>query len=344
MAGALLALAPAFFTPSVASGQRRGVAGRLYVSDERGGEVVIVDAGSGTITGRIGVGKRPRGMQLSPDGRHLYVALSGSAIAGPGVDESALPPPDRRFDGIGVIDTRSGKLLRTLRAGSDPETLAVAPDGRTLYVANEDGMQLTRIDVASGTLHSVGIGVEPEGVAVRPDGKMVYVTCEGTGVVYAIDAGSMAIVAKIPTRPRPRAIVFARNGRSGFISDEMGAAITAFDTATHQVLRTIDLAAGAATPPRPMGLATSPDGERLYVTTGRGGALIEIDLHTFSVRRTLAGIGQRPWGLALNGDGSKAYTANGPSGDISMIDLATGRVDRRVHVGESPWGIVYLNR
>jgi YVTN family beta-propeller protein len=325
----------------LASGQAKGAAGRLYVSDERGAEVVIVDAGSGAIAGRIRVGKRPRGMQFAPDGRHLYVALSGSAIAGPGVDDATLPPPDRRYDGIGVIDAASGKLLRTLRGGSDPETLAVAPDGRSLYVANEDGMELTSIDVASGRLRSVKIGVEPEGVAVRPDGKVVYVTCEGAGAVYAVDVASMAIVATIPTRPRPRAIVFARDGKSGFISDEMGAAITVFDPGTQQVLRTIDLPTVPGSLMRPMGLATSPDGERLYVTTGRGGALLEIDLRTSSVRRTMAGIGQRPWGLALNTDGSKAYTANGPSGDISMIDLATGRVDRRVHVGESPWGIVF---
>jgi YVTN family beta-propeller protein len=59
------------------------------------------------------------------------------------------------------------------------------------------------------------------------------------------------------------------------------------------------------------------------------------------VRRRIEGVGKRPWGLALNTAGTRAYTANGPSGDISDVDFATGRVDRRIHVGESPWGIVY---
>jgi YVTN family beta-propeller protein len=318
-------------------------AGRLFVSDERGGDVVIVDAGSGAINARVAVGKRPRGMQLAPDGRHLYVALSGSAIAGPGVDESHLPPPDRRFDGIGVIDTTTGKLLRTLPGGADPETLGVAPDGRTIYAANEDSMQLSSIDVATGKMRSsVKIGVEPEGVAVRPDGQLVYVACEGSGAVFVIDAATMSVVARIPTRPRPRAIVFARDGRLGFISDEVGAAITVFDTHSQQVVRTIELPARPDTLMRPMGLATTPDGRSLYVTTGRGGALLEIDIGTGIVRRSIAAVGQRPWGLALNAEGSKAYTANGPSGDISIVDLASGRIDRRVHVGESPWGVLYL--
>src|SRR2546430_4585816 len=77
---------------------------RLYVSDETGGDVVIVDPQRGSVVARIAVGKRPRGIQLSSDHQRLYVALSGSPIAGPNVDESKLPPPDRRYDGIGVVD------------------------------------------------------------------------------------------------------------------------------------------------------------------------------------------------------------------------------------------------
>ena len=335
--GVLLALSLVPGEPAFAAGS-----GRLYVSDERGGAVVILDADTGVIMTRVAVGKRPRGMQLSPDGKRLYVALSGSAIAGPGVDESTLPPPDRRFDGIGVIDVSANRLLGILPGGTDPETLALAPDGRTIYVANEDGMQLSAIDLASGKVRaSARIGVEPEGVAVRPDGKVVYVACEGASTAYAIDALTLAVVAKIPTGLRPRAIGFARDGHSGFISDEMGAAITVFDTRTQQVLRTIPLPTTAGTLTRPMGLATSPDGKSLYVTTGRAGALIEIDLPTASIKRSIAAVGQRPWGLALNTQGSKAFTANGPSGDISMIDLASGRVDRRVAVGISPWGIIF---
>ena len=65
---------------------------RLYVSDETGGSVVVIDPAAGKVVERIAVGKRPRGIRLSRDGKELLVALSGSPIAGPGVDESKLPP------------------------------------------------------------------------------------------------------------------------------------------------------------------------------------------------------------------------------------------------------------
>ena len=68
----------------------------LYVSNETQGTIDIVDPDAAVVHARIQVGKRPRGVKLSPDGSRLYVALSGSPIAGPGVDEC-----DRWLQAIG---------------------------------------------------------------------------------------------------------------------------------------------------------------------------------------------------------------------------------------------------
>src|SRR5918994_2055149 len=96
-------------------------AGRLFVTNEQGGDISVVDVAAQRVVATIPVGKRPRGIRLSPDGSLLYVALSGSPIAPPGVDESTLPPPDKRADGIGVVSVADLKLLRVLPGGSDPE-------------------------------------------------------------------------------------------------------------------------------------------------------------------------------------------------------------------------------
>ena len=88
-----------------------------------------------------------------------------------------------------------------------------------------------------------------------------------------------------------------------------------------------------------MGIA-SVDGRLLYVTTGRFGALLEVDPESGAIVRTVEKVGARPWGVALSRDGSRAYTANGPSGDVAIIDLKSGRIEGRIAVGGSPWGIV----
>src|SRR5581483_12255789 len=144
-----------------------------------------------SVVATIKVGKRPRGVVVTRDGRALFVALSGSPNAGPGVDPKTLPPPDRTADGIGEIDADTYKVKRVIRAGNDPEQLAVSADGTRLYVANEDAAQVSVVDVPSGdVVATVKIGEEPEGVTIRPDGKVVYVTSEEDGAVFAIDTAT----------------------------------------------------------------------------------------------------------------------------------------------------------
>lgn len=56
----------------------------------------------------------------------------------------------------------------------------------------------------------------------------------------------------------------------------------------------------------------------------------------------LTGTFARPWGIGVSPDGDKLFTANGPSGDMSIVDTASGKVERRVAVGGSPWGVVVV--
>lgn len=320
---------------------------RVYVSNEQGGDVAILDPEAGAVIGRISVGKRPRGLRLLPDGRHLLVALSGSPIAGPGVDEAKLPPPDRSADGIGLVDLETKKLVRVFPSGDDPESFDFSPDGRAVYISNEETAEMSVLDRATGRITGrVKVGVEPEGVTVRPDGRVVYVTCEADNAVVAVDTRSLAILARVPTAARPRSIVFSRDGRTAFVTAETGGAVTVFDAVTHTVVATIPIprSAGAPTAARPMGSALSRDGRAVFVSNGRGQSVAILDVAGRRVARMIERVGVRPWGIGTSSDGRKVYTANGPSNDVSIIDVATGVVEKRIPVGRSPWGIAVGRR
>jgi DNA-binding beta-propeller fold protein YncE len=99
---------------------------------------------------RASGGQAAARVRLSHDGKLLYVALSGSPRAAPGVDESKLPPPDRAADGVGVLDLTTRKLVRTYASGQDPESFDLSRDGKTLYVSNEDASQLSVLDLGGG--------------------------------------------------------------------------------------------------------------------------------------------------------------------------------------------------
>src|ERR1700719_3684262 len=94
---------------------------RIYVTNEISGDLTVIDSTTMEVTANVPLGKRPRGIHASPDGKTIYVALSGSPPAPPGVDESTLPPPDRSADGIGVFDVATNKMVKILKGGPDPE-------------------------------------------------------------------------------------------------------------------------------------------------------------------------------------------------------------------------------
>jgi len=315
---------------------------RVYVSNETLGQVMVIDATTNAVVDRIAVGKRPRGLKLSADGTRLYVALSGSPMAPPGIDESTLPPPDRAADGIGVIDLATGTLIRTYQSGQDPESFDLSHDGRTLFVSNEETAEMSVLDLDSGVVgRRVKVGEEPEGVTTSPDGRTVWVTCEEEHEIVGVDTSSYAVVARVQTAKRPRAIVFSRDGATMFVTAEFGFAVSVVDVASRTVTHTIQLPAGdgGKLPARPMGAVLSADGRTLYVSNGRGRSVSVIDVATLAVTRTYAEVGERPWGIGLSADGQTVYTANGPGGDVSLIDIPTGRVTKIATDG-SPWGLV----
>ena len=136
---------------------------RIYVTNEVSGDMTVIDAGTYNVIATVPLGKRPRGIHASPDGKTIYVALSGSPIGGPNVDESTLPPPDKSADGIGVFDVAQNKIVRVIKGGSDPENFDISKDGTQLYISNEDDAAVSVVDIASGTVvKSAKVGEQPE--------------------------------------------------------------------------------------------------------------------------------------------------------------------------------------
>jgi YVTN family beta-propeller protein len=310
--------------------------GRLYVSSEESGVVTAIDLGTGQVVAKVTAGKRPRGVQVSPDGKTVYVALSGSPNMGPGLGQREGATADKSADGIGVIDVATNKLLRTLPAGSDPEQFAVSSDSQRLYIANEDTAELTIVDTAKGeVVKTVTVGQEPEGVALSPDGKLAFVTSETNNRVDVVDTATSTMLGSIDVGARPRAIAVSRDGQRGVVTLEDAASVVLVDPAHRKALKTVKLPGDNV---RPMGVVLSPDGKTAYVTTGRGKKLFALDAETCGELWSVE-VGDRPWGVAVSPDGAKVYTANGSSNDVSVIDVETHQVSSRIPVPGRPWGL-----
>jgi len=313
-------------------------ASRLYVSNEDGQSVTVLDADSAAVIETIAIGKRPRGLKLTADGSRLYVAVSGLPKCPPSVpdEECAKLERDLKADGIAVVDTATHKVVQVLHAGSDPEQFALSRDGKRLFVANEDAATMSVVDVASGAIvERVPVGREPEGVAVTPDGRWVLITNESDNSVSIIDTGTLKIVKSVQVGKRPRDVAFTPDGRTAYVTGEFDASVYRMSVPQGAAVeRVIELRKEA----RPMGILLDSSRNRLYVSTGRGGSVAIIDSASHKLLAEVPA-GTRPWGIALSQDGRWLYTANGPSDDISVIDTSTLRAVRHIRVGRSPWGV-----
>jgi YVTN family beta-propeller protein len=330
---------------------------QVWVSNEKSGDVTIIDGGTLKVVGTVAAGKRPRGIHSSPDGKSVYVALSGTPIeAPPELDATGNPifkkghgkddddddddkvVSDKAADGIGVINVANRQLTGKIKVGSDPEEFALSPDGRKIYVSNEDVKTASIVDITSGKVeHIILVGQEPEGVAVSPDGNRIYVTCETGGDILVVDAHTYKTLGHFNVPPRPRSVDFLSNGTVGFIPSESAGLLNVFDPATSKVTKTITLPEGS----RPMRVRVGPDNAKVYVSDGRAGTVTVLDAHSYNIETTIK-VGKRPWGIVLSPDGKFLFSANGPSNDVSVVDLAQGKEIARVKAGQSTWGVTIV--
>ncbi len=283
----------------------------VYVSNERGNSISVIDGASGKSLATWPVGERPRGITLSKDGRFVLVCVSND-------------------NAVKVIDRQTGKILREIGAGQDPEQFFLSQDGKTVFVANENDAAVSAIDLASGRVaFQVSVGKEPEGIAQSPDGKWLVVTSEEDNAVSWIDLASHAVVSTMETEKRPRHVEFTADGKQLWIAAEVGGVVQIADPQTRAITATIHFAIPGVADYKimPCGIRFTPDGKTAVVALGRADRIALVDVASHTVKTTIP-VGKRVWHLALNADGTRAYTANGLSNDVSC-DVGTAGFRRR---------------
>ena len=299
----------------------------VFVTNERDGTISVIDAAADKVIDTIMTGGRPRGIRISANNKHAYVAVSTPLNTKP------KPGDDR----VCVYDTSSGALIRTIQVGVDPEQLAIDQDERRLYVSNEDTGTATVIDIANGKVPATLVtGIEPEGASISPDGRWVYVTAETSNTVTVIDTSSLTVADTILVGARPRDTAFSPDGSRAYVSAEIGQSITVIDVETHKVINTVSLAYIADV--KPVGMAVSSYCSTLYIANGRANTVTLLETSGFSILKTIA-VGQRVWGIALSRTKNKVYAANGLSNDVSVIDTNSNSVVATITAGQGPWGV-----
>ena len=300
-------------------------ANKVFVSNERGNTVTVIDSATWEVLAEFPAGNRPRGITMSPDGKELYVCASDDNL-------------------VRVFDPETYQEIHTLPSGPDPELFVLHPSGNPLYIANEDDNLVTVVDTATHkVLAEIPVGVEPEGMAVSPDGKTIINTSETTNMAHFINGETFAIDHNVLVDQRPRYAIFNRAGTKLYVSAEIGGTVSVIDlTGAEPVLTdTIRFEVPGVQQEwlQPVGMELTSDDKDLFVALGPANRVARIDPATDEVTDYMI-VGQRVWQLDLTPDEKYLITTNGNSNDVTVIDVAKREPLKSIQVGQQPWGVV----
>ena len=298
--------------------------GTAYVSSEKDDALTLIDTATLAVKGSVPTCKRGRHVQRMPDG-NIMVACTDSNAAD-------------------VIAPATGKSLRRIPLGAEPEAFDISPDGKTLYVSNEDEGEASFIDAASGKkLKSVKVGKEPEGVKVSADGKTLYVTSEVASLVHVIDTATAKVVKNIKVGKRPRRMALTPDGRELWVTNELDASVTIVATADHSVIATLkfEVKGARAEDITPVGIQMTRDGKRAFVALGKANHVAFVDVAARKVTHLVL-VGKRAWNVTLDKAEARLWVVNGLSDDVTVVDVAAAKPIKSIPVGRVPYGLVII--
>jgi 6-phosphogluconolactonase (cycloisomerase 2 family) len=322
----------------------------LYVTNRATDDITVFRIGAtGRLTtagDRVPAGDEPRGIVLSPDGRHAYVVNGG--------EDGAVSA--YTVNGHGGLDP----LETAPTGGSTGFGIAINPGGTALYVTNIDSGTVTVFAIgADGRLTRVGEPVttgadSPRAVAVSPDGRLVFVSHgvpdEGRDdvvVTYAArkDGTLTPVGAPAPVGSGGNGLTVSPDGRFLYVVSTGGDQVFGFGIGRDGGLTPVPRSP-FRTADFPEGIATTPDGRHLFVTSpgserpDDARAVSAFTIQPDGALRAVPGspfqAGRGPVGIAATPDGRHLYVSNFDSADVSAFGIGSAGALRKI--GDFPTG------
>ncbi len=294
-----------------------GVPERVYVPNERGNSVDVIDPSSSKVVSHFSVGRDPEHITPSWDMTKLYVNNTMS-------------------DSLTVIDPQTGKPLRTIPV-TDPYNLYFTPDGTKAIVVAERYNRLDFRDPKTWKLiKSVPIpwaGIDH--MDFSADGRYLMASTEYSGYVVKVDVTTMALTGRVRVGGLPIDVRLAPDGSVFYVANQGRHGVSIVDPRAMKEIEFIATGVGAH------GLQISRDTKSLYVSNRLEGTIAVIDLATRRVRETWT-VGGSPDMMQLSPDGRQLWVSNRFHGTVTVVDTSTGRIRQKIKVGANPHGVAFF--
>lgn len=207
-----------------------------YISDFSHARVRVYDWQADTFVRDIKVGNLPKIVEVSPDGKRLWVSNWGS-------------------NSVSVVDLDSLKEIKRIPIGSlAPRGIALTSDGRA-YVCDFDGSAISIVDARNLELLKVVKAPRlPRHAVAR--GDTAYITLYGTGKLWVMVGDSL--IREYTVGGHPKTLVLF--GHYAFIANYGADRMDVFDLSEGRTIARVP--AGKS----PSGIDITPDGQYIYLT------------------------------------------------------------------------------
>jgi YVTN family beta-propeller protein len=140
----------------------------------------------------IAVGKNPEAIDVSPDGRELWVGQNGDGS-------------------ISIIDTAANKVKETIKVGEVPIRVKFTPDGRRVLVSDAKANQIIVLDAATRKeVKRIAADGVPVGILITPDGRRAFVAAMEANKVLVIDLDKLEVTGSIAPGDGPDGMAWAK--------------------------------------------------------------------------------------------------------------------------------------
>ena len=136
-------------------------------------------------------------------------------------------------DTASLVRTSDGKVLSEAPVGHHPIGIALAPDGKSIYVSGHYSGDITLLEVQGETFTKVGsidVGFEPHDIAISPDGATAYVATTANAQVAVINLPECKVTSRIDVGRWPRHLALSPDGSRLAVGTSGDRGITVVDT------------------------------------------------------------------------------------------------------------------
>ena len=210
------------------------------------------------------------------------------------------------------ISTATNTASSSITVGTNPEGIAITPNGTTAYVANNGSGTVTLFNTAIGFTGSpITVGANPIDIAITPNGATAYVVNYSSSTVTPINTSTNVAGSPITVATQPYAIAITPNGAAAYVVSYGSGTVTPINTATNTAGSPITVGTS------PVGIAITPDGATAYVTNVGSGTVTPINTATNTAGSPIT-VGNTPEGIAIS------FTPPPPLPTVTAVDPAIG--------------------